>query len=110
MAPIRRLPVLQNASTTDDDRLAWQWIAIGAVFTLSIWVPLAMVASWGAKWFVRHRFGDLEPVELASRVAAAGAFDRSLLWLVVTGAPMMTYAFACWAAGAMVGRFGAKAG
>jgi tRNA-(ms[2]io[6]A)-hydroxylase len=36
--------------------------------------------------------------------------DRAVLWLALTAAPLVAYAFSCCAAGALVGRFGAKAG
>ena len=93
MAPIRRLPVLQDASTSDEDRPAWHWAVIGLVFVLSMWAPLAMLATW-----------------CTQRMVASSSGDRWGLWLAVTVPPLVTYAFSCWAAGALVGRFGAKAG
>jgi hypothetical protein len=93
MAPIRRLPVLQDASTSDEDRPAWHWTVIGLVFVLSIWAPLAMLATW-----------------CTQRIVASSAGGRLGLWLAVTVPPLVAYAFSCGAAGALVGRFGAKAG
>jgi hypothetical protein len=93
MAPIRRLPMLQDASAADEDRPAWQWAVIGLVFILSIWAPLAMFATW-----------------CTQRLVALSSGHRLGLWLAVTLPPMVTFAFSCWAAGALVGRFGGKAG
>jgi tRNA-(ms[2]io[6]A)-hydroxylase len=110
MAPIRRLPVLQDASTSDDERPAWHWAVIGAVFTLSTWAPLAMVASWAGARTARRMLGDALPDELAERMKTLTSHDRVVLWLALTAAPLVAYALSCFAAGALVGRFGAKAG
>jgi len=110
MAPIRRLPVLQDTSTSDEERPAWHWAVIGAVFTLSTWAPLAMVASWAGARAVHRVFGDVPPEELAERMQTASSQDRLVLGLALTAAPVVAYAFSCSAAGALVGRFGAKAG
>jgi hypothetical protein len=88
MAPIRRLTVLQDTSA-DNDRPAWHWTPIGVLFALSTWAPLAMLAVWASKGVV-----DKVP-------------SRVLLWLGVTAPPLLSFGFSCWAAGALVGRFGA---
>ena len=110
MPPIRRLPVLQSASTADDDRPAWHWVVIGFLFAFSIWAPLAMLASWGGGQIVRRILGDLPADELGLELAQASSVDRFWLWFGLTGAPIVAYTFSCWAAGALVGRFGGKAG
>src|SRR4029079_7458561 len=56
------------------------------------WVPLAMLAGWVSQ-------------RLAPRVPG-----RLLLWVGVTTPPMLSFAVSCWAAGALVGRFGASNG
>jgi tRNA-(ms[2]io[6]A)-hydroxylase len=106
---MRRLPVLQNAPP-DEERPAWQWGAIGVVFIFSIWVPLAMLASWLGGRVSHQLVGDLPPDELALRLADASSGERFWLWFVLTVVPVLAYALACWASGAMVGRFGGKAG
>jgi tRNA-(ms[2]io[6]A)-hydroxylase len=105
----RRLPVLQNAPP-EEERPAWQWAVIGVLFIFSIWAPLAMLASWGAAQVSHRILGELPPDELSLRLADASASDRFWLWFVLTVAPIVAYALACWASGAMVGRFGGKAG
>ena len=89
MAPIRRLTVLQDTSA-DDERPVWHWTPIGVLFALSTWAPLAMLGLW-----VSSRLVDRVPY-------------RRLLWLGVTAPPHVTFAFSCWASGALVGRFGAS--
>jgi hypothetical protein len=102
MPPIRRLTVLQDTSS-DDERPAWQWTLIGVLFAQCIWVPLAMLALW-----VVGR--ALPPGEGASLVVVGALHDRLWLWLCLTAPPILTYAFSCWAAGALVGRFGGSTG
>src|SRR5258705_227693 len=109
MPPIRRLKVLQDAPP-DEDRPAWHWAVIGVVFILSIWAPLAMLSSWVARRVSHLIVGDLPPDELSLRLADASASARFWLWFVLTVGPVLAYGLACWASGAMVGRFGGKAG
>ncbi len=91
MPPVRRLTVLQDTSA-DDDRPSWQWIPIGVLFAISTWAPLAMLAVWVSQSLV-HRVPS-----------------RLLLWIGVTAPPLITFAFSCWGAGALVGRFGGNNG
>ena len=107
--PTRRLPVLQNASS-DDERPSWHWVPIGVAFMASIWAPLAMVASWASAAWVRRIVGELPPDELGLRLADADAGDRFWVAFAVTGLPIVAFALACLAGGALVGRFGGRAG
>jgi len=110
MPPIRRLPVLQQAPSTDDGRPRWHWTLIGALFALSVWVPLAMLSGWIAGRIV-HRFaGDAPPETLSDQIATAEGATRAWLWFAVTAVPVLSFAAACLAAGALVGRFGGRAG
>ncbi len=106
--PTRRLPVLQNASP-DEERPAWHWVPIGVLFMISIWAPLAMVASWGSAHWVRRILGDLPPDELSMRLADASGADRFAIGFAVTVVPVLAFALACMAGGALVGRFGGRA-
>ena len=69
-----------------------------------------MLSSWVAARVSHHLLGDLPPDELSLRLADASASDRFWLWFVLTVAPVVAFALACWASGAMVGRFGGRAG
>jgi hypothetical protein len=43
----RRLPVLANKEDDESEpRPLWQWLLFGAMFTLTVWVPLASVATF----------------------------------------------------------------
>ena len=109
MAPIRRLPVLQEAASSDDGRPAWQWTLIGALFALSIWVPLAMLSAWMAGRAVHRLVGDAPPSAMSEQLATAAWPTRVGLWFAVTAVPILSFAVACLAAGALVGRFGNRA-
>jgi len=110
MAPIRRLPVLQNASTADEDRPGWHWTVIGVVFIFSTWVPLAMLANWLGGRAMHRMFAELSPAEIANHLATAPWSTRFVLWLAVVAGPGLSFAISCWTSGALVGRFGTKAG
>jgi hypothetical protein len=110
MAPIRRLPVLQEAESADDARPPWHWTLIGALFALSIWVPLAMMSTWVAGRAVHRLVGDIAPSAMAEHLATAAWPTRLGLWFAVTGVPILSFAVACLGAGALVGRFGNRAG
>ena len=110
MPPIRRLPVLQNTETTDPERPPWHWIIIGFSFIVSLFAPLAMLATWIGQRVAVAFFGDATSGELALRLAAASRGARFAMWLAAVGAPVLAYIFSCFGAGTLVGRFGARAG
>ena len=46
---VRRLPVIQTPPSEDAEaqaRSPWQWVLIGAGFTITFWLPLATLAAW----------------------------------------------------------------
>jgi hypothetical protein len=86
---MRRLPVLQDATTNDAQAAArppWQWVAIGAGFTGVIWAPLAAFAA---------------PLGFALATRSGHPAFGSLPGLVA-------YALASGLAGCLVGRFGGR--
>jgi tRNA-(ms[2]io[6]A)-hydroxylase len=110
VAPIRRLPVLQEAPSDDDGRPTWHWTFIAALFALSIWVPLAMLSGWMASRVVRRLIGDVPVDSIADQLATATGPSRFGLWFAVTAVPILSFALSCAASGALVGRFGGRAG
>jgi tRNA-(ms[2]io[6]A)-hydroxylase len=102
--------MIQEPAGPDDGRPAWHWTLIGALFALSIWVPLAMLSGWVAGKTVQRLVGDVGPDTLGEKLANSLPPTRVGLWLAVTGVPILTFALACIAAGALVGRFGTRAG
>jgi hypothetical protein len=104
---VRRLPVL-SSTADEDERPTWQWTAIGVLFVYAIWAPLAVLGTWVNRRIVDRLLGDGTPEDLARLVGEASPARRAELWLATTAVPVATYAFACWAAGALIGRFGAR--
>src|SRR5215471_6919350 len=98
---VRRLPVLSSAAD-EDERPAWQWTIIGFLFFFAIWLTLAVAGNWVTRRLVDHVLGGAEAEELPRLVAEASPITRAALWLASTAAPAATYAFACWAAGALI--------
>lgn len=113
MADKRRLPVLASTPATDGEDAArppWHWAVFAAVMTFAAWLPLAAIA--GA--LVRAqaaRLGDardgasVRPSDLAATPEALGALARTM---VVAHATALS--LAALAAGALLGRFGPRAG
>jgi tRNA-(ms[2]io[6]A)-hydroxylase len=69
-----------------------------------------MLASYVGDRVVSRTLGELPPDELGLELAQATTGDRVALWLALSAAPILSYALSCAAAGALVGRFGGKAG
>jgi hypothetical protein len=109
---VRRLPVIQSTSSEDalaEQRPAWHWTAIGAGFVLTLWLPLAILALWLGRLLTSFILGSADPEALA-RAQTAGTGTRVALALAGVGPLFVSFAIACMAAGALVGRFGAKPG
>ncbi len=86
---VRRLPVVQDSG--DPERPRWHWLLIGAGFTVTLWLPLALVGIW---------LGGI----LSGFVTGAGASSARAAPLV------LSFLLACFASSVLVGRFGARAG
>ncbi|MCC6898299.1 MAG: hypothetical protein IT377_04955 [Polyangiaceae bacterium] len=86
----RRLPVIQS-SDDGEPRSPAQWVAIAAALTLTLWVPIGMLAMALGRG-------------LAARLA--GAWAAAALVALAIGSLVL----AAGATGAVVGRFGGRAG
>ncbi|MBX3125398.1 MAG: hypothetical protein KF718_01705 [Polyangiaceae bacterium] len=97
---VRRLPVIQNRSSEDDEASARprsHWIAIAAGLAFTIWLPLVVVATW------------LGGVVSATYLGAEPEPARAGTALLLLALPIVvSFALACLAAGALVGRFGVR--
>ena len=86
---MRRLPVLQSSSDEGASRPPWHYLVIGAGFTITLWLPLAVVGTWAGallnSWAPRSAVLQVAPL-------------------------MLTFLVACLASAVFVGRFGGKAG
>jgi tRNA-(ms[2]io[6]A)-hydroxylase len=102
----RRLPVIQNDESEDAAAAArprLQWIVIGAGLTVTIWAPLALVAMPLGVRLATRAFG--------ATGATTGGVPPSPGAAALAAAPVvLSFLFGALASGALVGRFGGKAG
>lgn len=109
----RRLPVIQNAAPEDAAaslRPPWQWTAIGAGLVFTIWIPLAMLATLVGRVASERVAGSSDPQRITEFRASASA-GRALLYVVCAIGPVIaSFVISCFAGGALVGRFGGRAG
>lgn len=94
----RRLPLLPKVEVAvegDEERPPWHWSAIGTAAIFVTWLPLAFLAN--AALARVHGGATVEQV------------SRTVQWLMV-GVNLLAFALASLAGGALVGRFGGKAG
>lgn len=95
----RRLPLLPKdevADESDVERPPWHWSAIGTVAIFVIWLPLTFLTAALGK----HLLGE---------AAEPGAASPSAL-LSLAAVNLLVFALASFGGGALVGRFGGKAG
>jgi hypothetical protein len=107
---MRRLPVIQSNTEADGpQRPPWQWVAIGALLAISIWIPLLTVSLW-----LRARLlAGVLPAgasELAARVEGATPGERAAFALSTLAPVLVPWLLACGVAGMVIGRFGGAAG
>jgi hypothetical protein len=108
----RRLPVIQNSAVEDEvaaSRPRWHWVLIGTGLTVTLWGPLVVVGGPVGLRLAAHFLG-VPAADLASSTVRLSPRDVSVVGLVVAGALVLGFAFAAFAAGALVGRFGGSAG
>lgn len=107
----RRLPVIQTSTAEDDlaaSRPRWHWVGIGAGLTLTLWAPLVVVAAplgvrLSAQVLGRPVDDFASPVRLSPR-------ELSIMGALSAAPLLVAFALAAFGAGALVGRFGGRAG
>jgi hypothetical protein len=109
---MRRLPVIQQTAVEDAEaaeRPRWHWCLIGAGFTATIWVPLAIAAA-PLGTAVASRWLHVQSADVASGRTALT--QRQMVSLATISAlPLIVcFGLAAAVAGALVGRFGGRAG
>lgn len=100
-----------QASASDDGppRPPWHWAGIGAALVFAVWAPLAMLAQAVSAWVLRRSVPE-DDRQLGAWLASASALEQARFWGAVLAFPLLAFALACFAAGALVGRFGGRAG
>ncbi len=109
----RRLPVLQNQAPEDEaaaTRPPWHWALIGGGLIFTMWIPLAILAEWIARVLSAHLVDVGDPGAMARFNQQASPSQRAMLVIFVVGPVALSFVAACLAGGALVGRFGGRAG
>lgn len=110
---VRRLPVLQNTEPAEEraeQRPRSHWVVIAAGLTLSIWVPLSMLGLALGRVVSMRLMGTDDPHALSEAASRASAAVRALAVAALLSPALLSLAVAAWVAGALVGRFGGRAG
>lgn len=107
---VRRLPVLQSSSEESEQRPPWHYVIIGAGFTLTIWLPLAAVATWLGSRLALMVLGAADQQALTPALDAASASQKAWASVLQVLPLMLSFFLACLASAMLVGRFGGAAG
>ena len=108
---VRRLPVLQSSSSEDAaQRPPWHYMIIGAGFTVTLWLPLAVVAMWVGSRLAFWVFEVPNEAALPAAVATASVAQKSWAAALQALPLMLSFFLACFGSAVLVGRFGGKAG
>jgi len=110
---VRRLPVIQTKASEDEaaeQRPPTHWVVITAGLTLTLWVPLALVALSLGRRLAASIVGARGPAELTDVVARASGGARAAVAMAVMLPTLLSFFLACLSAGAIVGRFGGRCG
>lgn len=109
---MRRLPVIQQTATDDAaaaSRPRWQWCLIGAGLTVTIWLPLAVLAAPLGASVAAHWLGAAPADVLSGKVQPRP--EQAAVFASLSAIPLIVcFGVAAGCAGALVGRFGGKAG
>ncbi|HEY3237782.1 MAG TPA: hypothetical protein VGJ84_23880 [Polyangiaceae bacterium] len=107
---MRKLPVIQTSEASEAERPRWHWVGIGAGLVLTVWLPLLMIALWSGKRLAA-RFLHVIDTRGAERFAHSATTGQELALVTLTLGPIvLSYAGACIFSGALVARFGGRAG
>jgi MFS family permease len=105
---VRKLPVINSQAPEDDlaaSRPRSHWVAITAVLTVTTWLPLAFVTvPLGA---ALASFSSVDATH-SDRGAEFPVAPGPLFALLASALPVLSYAVAAAASGALTGRFGPR--
>jgi hypothetical protein len=108
----RRLPVIQSSTAEDElaaSRPRWHWVGIGAGLTLTLWAPLVLVvAPLGVRLSARVLGRPVD--DFASPATRLSPRELSIVGALSAAPLLLAFALAAFGAGALVGRFGGRAG
>lgn len=107
---VRRLPVLQNNDAETEGRPAWHYVPIGAGFTITLWLPLAMLALWAGPRLALVALGARAGDDPSHALSTASEASQRWAGIAQVLPLLLSFFLACFASGILVGRFGGRAG
>lgn len=110
-APKRRLPVLNTSGPQPDDeppRPPWHWVGFGVVLVFAASVPLVWIAELVKRRTLAGLLGTVtDAADVERAMAALPARSRAAVVFVTVGLPALALTAGAYAAGYVVGKFGA---
>jgi hypothetical protein len=102
--------VLNSASSDDEgaDRPRSHWVVITAAFTLSLWVPLSLVAHGLGRRLALLVVGATDATALPGAMAHASKARAALAFAALVLPVIVAFMAACFASGALAGRYGGR--
>ena len=102
--------IQSNSPDEGESRPPSQWVAIAAALALALWVPLVLLALGLGRALAARIAGVDDVSKLAAGAASATPMVRSAVAGALIVPALASLAGACAATGAIVGRFGGRAG
>lgn len=106
----RRLPVIQSSADEGEPRPPTHWVAIAAALALALWAPLVLLALAAGRALAARVAGVDDVSKLSSAAAASSPALRAAVAAALVVPVLGSLALACGGTGAIVGRFGGRAG
>ncbi len=105
----RRLPVIQSSPDEGEPRPPSHWVAIAAALALALWAPLVLLALPLGRAIAARVAGVDDVSQLAAAATTSPALRAAVAAALIVPV-LASLALAAGATGAIVGRFGGRAG
>lgn len=105
----RRLPVIQSSPDEGEPRPPSHWVAIAAALALALWAPLVLLALPLGRALAARVAGVDDVSQLATAATTSPALRAAVAAALIVPV-LASLALAAGATGAIVGRFGGRAG
>lgn len=105
----RRLPVIQSSPDEGEPRPPSHWVAIAAALALALWAPLVLLALPLGRALAARVAGVDDVSQLAAAATTSPALRAAVAAALIVPV-LASLALAAGATGAIVGRFGGRAG
>lgn len=106
----RRLPVIQSSPDEGEPRPPSHWVAIAAALALALWAPLVLLALPLGRALAARVAGVDDVSQLAAAATTTSSARRAAVAAALIVPVLASLALAAGGTGAVVGRFGGRAG